>query len=159
MSDLSTSADSEPQSATWDNVDLSALEDRLNQLGGCAQSSDEPPLPQESWLDRFLADTSQSQLTSRICDVADDGSTIETVAHYTRTHFEAGQTRAVVHLSFQPDLVSIPTVESNLIDGTGRTRISGVTKFGVRIEMQLSEAPKESLTICVESICRATLRE
>ena len=158
MADLSTSADSDPQQATWANVDLSALEDRLNQLGSGENAIPEQP-QQASLLDHFLADETQCQLSCRSGIKADDSGITETVTQYNRVEFEMGQTRRVLHIPFQPDLIGIPRVEANLIDGTGRARITATTQFGVRIELQLSETPQESLKICVESICTATLRE
>lgn len=148
MSDLTTSS-----SSGWENIDLGALEARLNSLGKESPPTDLEQPETVSLLEQFLADDSLSYLGSRTGTAMEDGPATETFVQYYRSKIAADQTRFVVHLAFQPDLKGNPNIDANLMDIAGRARITHSTKFGARIEISLAQALSESATVCVEAIC------
>ena len=148
MSDVSTSSNS-----PWDQVDLGALEARLNLLGAGSETESAIEIESPSLLEQFMADSSLNFLGSRTASTNEEDQLTETVIEYHRIPFAPGQTRAILHLSFQPDLPEVPSVEVNLIDADGRTRITQNTKFGTRVEVSLLTRDSNPSTICVEAIC------
>jgi hypothetical protein len=148
MSDVSTTSGS-----SWDQVNLGDLEARLNSLGG--ESATEPAAESETptLLEQFMSHPTLNFLGSRSTDINQESQQTETVVQYHRISFAANQTRQILHLSFQPDLAKAPSVEVNLIDADGRTRITQSTPFGVRVEISLLSGCSTASSVCVEAIC------
>ena len=143
MSDLSS------HTPSTHSFDPAAIEARLNALVGDSSSateetiSDAPDLEQQ-----FLSDTSLTWMGSR----SQHGDQLA-IIEYHRIEVLPNQTRVVLHLGFRPDLPNAPSVEVNLIDIEGRTRITNCTTFGARIEITLMRPNPDSSIVCVEAIC------
>ncbi len=148
MSDLSTSSDS-----SWDQIDLGDLEARLNSLGVEPETEPVGGVESVTLLEQFMSDSSPKFLGSRTSHLSEDNEQTETVVEYHRISVDPNQTRAILHLSFQPDLQQAPSVQVNLIDADGRTRVTQCSKFGVRIEISLLTRKSTPSTVCTEVIC------
>jgi hypothetical protein len=128
----------------------------LNSLGVEPETDASVKSETPTLLEQFMADPSLKFLGSRSKDTADasqEKQQTETVVQYHRISFAPDQCRTILHLSFQPDLAKAPSVEVNLIDADGRTRITQNTPFGVRIEISLLSHHPISSSVCVEAIC------
>lgn len=143
MPDLSS------QSTSAHSFDPAAIEARLNALVGDSHTrAEEPDCEAPDLEQQFLSDAALNWLGSR-SNFGDQ----TTVLEYHRVPVVSNQTRIVVHLSFRPDLPTVPTVEANLIDIAGRTRITNCTTFGARIEVTLMRPNPEPSNVCLEAIC------
>ena len=135
-------------------LDPTTIEARLNALTGHSDTNSDPREVEALELqDQFLADSSLSYLGSRSKIIGTDGEPCETLIEYHRIELEPQQTRAILHLRFRTDFSLAPSVEVTLIDASGRTRVTGTTIFGSRIEITLAEPRSESTTISIETIC------
>lgn len=131
------------------SFDPAAIEARLNALvGDSGVDSEDPNLDAPDLEQQFLANESLTWLGSRSQD-GDQHAIIE----YHRIPVKPNQTRVVQHLRFQPDLPTTPTIEINLIDSAGRTRITNCTSFGARIEITLLRPNPAASNVCLEAIC------
>ncbi len=61
--------------------------------------------------------------------------TEETLFGFICVHWQADQQTAVVHLPVFPAFDSVPTIETEMLDGSARIRVADCQPFGVRIEL------------------------
>ncbi len=150
MSDLSSSPTS-----PWDQVDLGALEARLNSLGTSAEIDPDAAVGADcpTLLEQFMSDPTLKFLGSRTMETDEENFAQETIVQCHRISVEPYQTRVILHLSFTPDLPTVPSVEINLIDSDGRTRVTQNSKFGTRVEISLLNGNPAPANICVEAVC------
>ncbi|QEG23937.1 hypothetical protein [Mariniblastus fucicola] len=149
MSDLSAIAKSDP-----DFYDPQAIEARLNALAGIGDEApilDQPETPELQ--DQFLADTTLTYLGSRTTSRGENGQDIDALIEYHRLEVLPNQSRIILHLVFRPDFETAPTIDVNLVDVSGRTRITQCSRFGARIEITLSQRQSSASIICVEALC------
>lgn len=144
MSDISSHA------SAAESFDPQVIEARLNALVGNVAQTDEIETP--DLLQQFLADSTLNCLSSSSIIDCESG-TQHLITEYHRVPTMPNQSRVVLHLSFRPDLPVPPTVEANLIDAEGRTRVTHRTTFGARVEITLMQSNLDASTVCVEAIC------
>jgi hypothetical protein len=134
---------------------MSELEARLNAIGGEPESNPADEIEPVSLMEQFLVDREMERLSSRSSQQNENGDTTETIIEYRRIKLETNQTRSVMHLSFQPDLQSVPTVDANLVDAVGRIRVTHCNTFGARLELSVDPSSLIDSTVCVEATCIA----
>ena len=59
----------------------------------------------------------------------------ETLFGFTCIHWQADQQTAVVHLPVFPAFASVPNIETEMLDGSARVRVTDCQPFGVRVEL------------------------
>ena len=87
-----------------------------------------------------------SQLWVRSTDILG-----ETISASQRVQFVAGQRHQNLHLSFVPELPSIPYVEATLIEGPDVDIIVGeAQEFGLRLDLKLGQVYEEPVEVFVQ---------
>lgn len=154
---MNESATTARQPAKWEDVDVVDLEARLNAIANKPDCGEVSATANEkiSLLEQFLSEPDMQTLTSRSKSKTACGDAVEVHVQCSRLTFAAAQTRQVLHISFSPDLAETPDVEATLIDTEGRIRVTHRTRFGVRLEVSISETTGSSSTAIVETICSA----
>lgn len=61
--------------------------------------------------------------------------TAETLLGFICVHWHSDQQTAVVHLPVFPAFVSVPEIETEMLDGSARIRVTDCQPFGVRVEL------------------------
>lgn len=100
----------------------------------------------ESDLAAMIADG----VTQKIVRTVKDGH--EMIAGIFRCDLDPGQTRYVLNVPIYPALSTVPSVESMVFEDGVRTRITNCEKFGIRVELVISDADHSFKSIFVETV-------
>lgn len=105
----------------------------------------------ELMLEQILANP---ELTQQLTRTVGDGN--ESVVAYFRCRIEPAQQRVVLHLPLVPPMERRPEVEASIMDDVpGRVRITDRQRFGIRLEIVLSESIREEMNLLVEIVASA----
>lgn len=101
-------------------------------------------------IDQEIEQLISDGVVQRICRSQVDGS--DRLVGIFRCDLEAGQNRTILQIPIHPPMANIPEVESVILNGSARTRISNCQKFGVRIEIVTSEIYDQPTSLFLETV-------
>lgn len=113
--------------------------------------------PDSTELDSDIAAMIADGITQKLVRSHKDDQ--ETIVGMFRCDLDAGQTRYVLNVPIHPALDEVPEVETMVFEDGIRTRITNREKFGVRLELVISNSEHQPKSVYVETVICATHRK
>ena len=104
-------------------------------------------------LDSELAAMIAEGITQKIVRTENDGR--EVIVGMFRCDLEPDQSRYVLNVPIHPALRDVPTVETIVFEDGVRTRITDCKKFGIRLELVISNTDHSPKSIFLETVISA----
>ncbi len=101
-------------------------------------------------IDQEIEQLISDGIVQKITRSVDDGT--DRLVGIFRCDLETGQTRYVLNVPIHPPMPGVPEVETMIIRGSARTRITNSEKFGVRIEIVANDTYDQPFSLFLETV-------